>query len=119
VVAALQKILLIRIGDWETEQTALNPLAASLKAQLSLLLPPSEVDVEYIRTIDEFAAALRVHGGGGASITSRQASPWGYAVLIGHGRAGSHAGIRFGDTWYQPSTIARAIKDLGPEEGVR
>ncbi len=40
------KVLVFRIGGWETEHIALNPLAASLKTELSLLMPPSEVDVE-------------------------------------------------------------------------
>ena len=108
------KILIFRIGDWDTEQNTLNPLAASLKAQLSLLLPPNEVDVEYIRTLDEFAAALGVHGGGGKTITARQDSPWGYAVLVGHGRSGANAGIRFGTEWHGPEAVADAIRRLGP-----
>jgi hypothetical protein len=104
------KILIFRIGDWETEQPTLNPLAASLKSQLSLLLPPNEVDVEYIRTLDEMAEALRVHGGGGNPITARQNSPWGYAVFVGHGRAGPSPAMRFGSTWHGPSQVAEAIK---------
>jgi len=108
------KILLLRIGDWATEQTALNPLAQSLRAQMSLLLPPGEVDVEYIRTLDELAAALRVHGASKRLPDSRQAAPWGYAILIGHGRAGEEPALRFGDTWRSVDAITQAIKGLGP-----
>jgi hypothetical protein len=108
------KILIFRIGDWETERNTLNPLAASLKAQLSLLVPPNEVDVEYIRTMDELAGGLSVHGGGGKTITARQDSPWGYAILVGHGRAGAAPGIRFGDRWHSPQEIVTAITGLGP-----
>jgi hypothetical protein len=89
-------------------------LAASLKAQLSLLLPPSDVDVEYIRTLEELGGALRVHGGGLAPSGRRQASPWGYAVLVGHGRSGTSPGIRFGNSWHSPAEIARSIHGLGP-----
>jgi hypothetical protein len=108
------KILIFRIGDWETEQTMLNPLSSSLKAQLSLLLPPSDVDVEYIRTLEEMAGALRVHGGGLSPSGRRQAHPWGYAVLVGHGRGGASPAIRFGDSWHSPRKIASSIKGLGP-----
>jgi len=108
------KILIFRIGDWTTEQITLNPLAASLRAQLSLLLPPDEIDVEYIRTLDELAGALLVHGGGGKRITARQASPWGYAILVGHGRAGADAAIQFGDSWHTPDEIVKRIMGLGP-----
>jgi hypothetical protein len=108
------KALILRVGDWDTEQTTLNPLAASLKAQLSLLLPPSAVDVEYIRTLDELSGALRVHGGGLSPAGHRQAEPWGYAILVGHGRAGANPGIRFGTTWHSPQDMADAIKGLGP-----
>jgi hypothetical protein len=108
------KILIFRIGDWETEQLTLNPLASSLKAQLSLLLPPSDVDVEYIRTLDELGGALRVHGGGLTPSGRRQAHPWGYAVMVGHGRSGTSPGIRFGDSWHTPRKIAASIKGLGP-----
>jgi hypothetical protein len=108
------KILVFRIGDWDTEQRTLNPLADSLKTQLSLLVPPNAVDVEYIRTLDEFAGALAVHGGGGKRITARQDSPWGYAILVGHGRGDPEPGIRFATRWHGPSDIAEAIKGLGP-----
>jgi hypothetical protein len=108
------KILIFRIGDWETEQATLNPLAASLKGQLSLLLPPSDVDVEYIRTLEELAGALRVHGGGLSPSGKRQAHPWAYAVLVGHGRSGASPAIRFGDSWHSPRRIASSIKGLGP-----
>jgi hypothetical protein len=108
------KILIIRIGDWETEQVTLNPLAESLKAQLSLLLPPSGVDVEYIRTLDELRAALELHGGGLTSTGRRQSNPWGYAVLVGHGRAGTTPGIRFGHSWNGPDEIQQTIQGLGP-----
>ena len=105
------KILIIRIGDWDTEQPVLNPLAASLKAQLSLLLPPGDVDVEYIRTLEEMKAALRVHGGGpGTGVRA----PWGYAVLVGHGRSGNDPGINFGGNWVSPGQLSTAIAGLGP-----
>ena len=104
------KIVIIRVGDWETEQLTLNPLAASLKAQLSLLLPPGFVDVEYIRTLEELTGALRVHGGG----PSAARTPWGYVVLVGHGRTGTSPGINFGGDWHSPKKIAAAIKGLGP-----
>ena len=107
------KILILRIGDWDTEQLTLNPLASSLKAQLSLLLPPSDVDVEYIRTPDELRGALSVHGGGLAG-GRRRSSPWGYAVIVGHGRADSHPALRFGNDWHGPSAIANKITGLGP-----
>lgn len=105
------KILIVRIGDWTTEQLTLNPLADSLKSQLSLLLPPGYVDVEYIRTLDEIAGALRVHGGGARPSVR---APWGYAVLVGHGRSGNNPGINFAGNWHTPHEIAFAIKGLGP-----
>lgn len=108
------KVLIIRVGDWDTEQATLNPLAESLKAQLSLLLPPGNVDVEYIRTLDELSGALRVHGGGLGPTGQRQAEPWGYAILVGHGRSGPSAGIRFGTSWHSPDAMAAAVKGLGP-----
>ena len=107
-------ILIIRIGDWITEQGALNPLAESLKAQLSLLLPPNGVDVEYIRTLDELRSALALHGGGLTPTGRRQSSPWGYAVLVGHGRAGATPGILFGGSWHSPGEIQQTIQGLGP-----
>jgi hypothetical protein len=107
-------VLIFRIGDWNTEQLLLNPLADSLKAQISLLLPPNEVDVEYVRSLDEVASALRLHGGGQTRPVGRQASPWAYAVLVGHGRDGTSAGIRFGNTWVTPAALAAGVKGLGP-----
>jgi hypothetical protein len=113
------KVLLLRIGDWQTEQTSLNPLADSLKSQLSLLLPPGEVDVEYIRTLAELSSALQLHGNTGAAKLQRQASPWGYVVLVGHGRINDpqgmvNPGIKFGSEWHSPTEIADAMKTLGP-----
>jgi hypothetical protein len=108
------KILILRVGDWDTEQTTLNPLAASLRAQLSLLLPPGAVDTEYVRSIDEVGGALRVHGGGLDQAGHRQAEPWGYAILVGHGRTEPSPGVQFGYTWHSPEDIANAMDGLGP-----
>lgn len=68
--------LVLRLGDFETETTLLDPLAKSVLQYLRLLIPDDAVHSLHARTREEIAAFMRVAGDGISHL-----------ILIGHGRA--------------------------------
>lgn len=71
-------VLLVRIGDFQTEMSLLDPLAKSLLQYLRLLLPDDSVRLLELRSLAEFDQAWPQH-----------APAFSHVVLIGHGSQGS------------------------------
>lgn len=68
--------LVLRLGDFETETTLLDPLAKSVLQYLRLLIPDDAVVSLHARTREEIGEFLRLSGSGISHV-----------ILIGHGRA--------------------------------
>jgi hypothetical protein len=67
-------VLVVRIGDFQTEQNLLDPLAKSLLQYLRLLLPDDAVRLLELRSLAEFDRAW-----------PQNAPAFTHVVLIGHG----------------------------------
>jgi hypothetical protein len=66
-------VLIIKIGDLETETTLLDPLAATLSHFFRLLLPDDQLRSFSIRTADELY-----------DIYSRHSAPYTHIIIVGH-----------------------------------
>lgn len=71
-------ICLIRIGDFDTEATLLDPLAKSILQYLRLLIPDDQIRQFSVRTKEEFL-----------QIYEREAPGHSHFVIVGHGTADS------------------------------
>jgi len=71
-------LLIVRIGDYRTETTLLDPLAKSLLQFCRLLLPDDQLNIEAIRTKTELC-----------EIWNRHHKLSSHVVLIGHGSGSS------------------------------
>ena len=97
-------ILILCIGDMETERNLLDPLAKSILQFCRLLLKDGHVVSEKVRSLDELARTWRK---GQAAFT--------HVVLIGHG---SKDGLKFAmDEWVGADKIGESIRIRGaPKE---
>lgn len=70
--------LILRVGDWVSEATLLDPLAKSVLQYLRLLVPDDRVQLIHVRTRDEIGHALTTYG-----------STFSHVILVGHGSSTS------------------------------
>ena len=93
-------ILVLRIGDFETEQTLLDPLAKSVTQFCRLLLPDDQVRAVRVRSLDELQ-----------QLWQREQAAYSHVIWIGHG---SEAGINFGvGGWVDAETLGRTLRVYG------
>jgi hypothetical protein len=95
-------ILVLKIGDFESEDSLLNPLRESLRHYFSLLLSEGEVLYWDVRSLDELSRFWKTQNNHNA-IT--------HVILVGHGKSNS---IKFGDTW----KLSKEINDILNLDGV-
>lgn len=69
--------LVIRIGDWSSEATLLDPLAKSVLHNLRLLVPEERIRLVHVRTASEVEHAL-----------SHEGATRSYIIIVGHGSKG-------------------------------
>lgn len=89
------KVMIIQVGDFDTEYTLLEPLRKSVLQYFRLLLNDEEVISHSVRSLDELSI-----------IWKRGGMPISHVILIGHGRRN---GIKFGDTWVSPYELNDAM----------
>jgi len=70
-------ILILRIGDFDTEVTLLDPLAGSIHQYCRLLVPDDQLKSVYLRTWSELQFIIERHH-----------AAYSHWILIGHGGAG-------------------------------
>lgn len=93
-------IVIIRIGDFATEATLLDPLAKSTLQFCRLLLHDSVVSLQEFRSLAELRHWWPTHEGA-----------YSHVILVGHGR---ESGIRFGiDDWVDARTLSAALQVNG------
>jgi hypothetical protein len=87
---------LIRIGDFDTEITLLDPLAKSILQFCRLLMSDSYVQLHEVRTVDEFKYYW-----------TNYLSATRHVVLLGHGREDA---IKFGQTWISAEDLLSILQ---------
>jgi hypothetical protein len=92
-------VVIVRIGDYATEATLLDPLAKSLLQFCRLLLPDDMLLLREVRSLRELRR-----------FWSTDHPAHSHLVLIGHGR---EDGIRFGQDWQSPGELAAALRPVG------
>lgn len=89
-------VLIVRIGDFDTETTLLDPLKKSLLQYCRLLLPDDQVVLYEIRTRGELSV-----------FWTRDHAAFSHVVLVAHG---CRTAIRFGDgDWANPTDFAALL----------
>lgn len=89
-------LAVIRIGDFQTEATLLDPLTKSVLQYCRLLVTDSALLLVEVRSLRELASWWSTHQ-----------MAYSHLVLIGHGRA---SGIRFAvDGWVDPDQLATEL----------
>jgi hypothetical protein len=97
-------VAVVRVGDFDTEQTLLDPLAKSLLQFCRLLLPDDMVVIREVRS----RAELR-------RFWTNDHAVYSHLVLVGHGREDA---IRFGhEDWVSASNLATelAVDEVTPK----
>ena len=97
--------LVLRLGDFETEMTLLDPLAKSVLQYLRLLIPDDAVLSLHARTRDEIGEFLKLSGSGVSHI-----------ILVGHGRA--DALKMFNGGWLAARDFANLLGAYGARKTV-
>lgn len=93
-------ILVLSIGDFETEHTLLDPLAKSVTQFCRLLLPDDQVRAVRVRSLDELQ-----------QLWQREQAAYSHVIWIGHG---SETGINFGvGGWVDAETLGRTLRVYG------
>lgn len=93
-------ILVVNIGDFETEHTLLDPLAKSVTQFCRLLLPDEYLRAVRIRSLDE------LH-----EFWQREQAAYSHVIWIGHG---SETGIKFGvGGWVDAEILGRTLRVYG------
>lgn len=94
-------VLILRVGDFETETTLLEPLAKSVLQYFRLLLPDDMVLCHRLRSIQELTYYWqKLHGG------------YSHVVLIGHGRQDA---VCFGsDGWINAADLLAVLGSGNP-----
>jgi hypothetical protein len=97
-------IMILRIGDFDTEYTLLDPLAKSLLQYFRLLVPDDMVILKELRTLDELCTIL-----------AKDHAAYSHLILIGHGSASS---LRFGRNEVDASAFGDALESSGCKDKV-
>lgn len=98
-------ILILTIGDLETETGLLDPLAKSVLQYCRLLVPDDYLRAYKIRSLAELK-----------SIWHKEQAAYSHVVLVGHG---SPEAIKFGvDGWVKPETLVADLKVRGAPKKV-
>jgi hypothetical protein len=93
-------ILVLSIGDFETEATLLDPLAKSVTQFCRLLVPDDQVRAVQVRSIDELKA-----------LWQREQAVCSHVIWIAHG---SETGLRFGvGGWIGANTLVDVLRVRG------
>ena len=98
------KIMIIRIGDFDTEYTLLDPLQKSILHYFRLLLSDEEIINHSVRSLTELSRIWIIEH---KSIS--------HVVFIGHGRKN---GIKFGDDWVSPVELSNilTVDEVSPKQ---
>lgn len=97
-------VLIVRIGDYLTERTLLDPLAKSLLQFCRLMLPDDMVTIREVRSRTELG-----------QFWATDHATYSHLVLIGHGRQDA---LLFGhDDWATAPTLAQTLRrsDVTPK----
>ena len=98
-------LLVVRIGDFATEETLLDPLGKSVLQFLRLLLPDDSVVIREVRSIEELSR-----------FWANDHAAHSHMLLIGHGRKD---GIRFGvEDWIGADRLVEVLGGPNPEPKV-
>lgn len=93
-------ILVINIGDFETEHILLDPLAKSVAQFCRLLVPDDQIRQIRVRSLAELKKAWR-----------KEQAAYSHVIWIGHG---SVDGIKFAvDGWVSPDTLSTELRVHG------
>lgn len=74
VYAALLSVCIIRIGDFLTESSLLDPITKSVRHFLRLLIPDDQVSLHYVRSLTEFL-----------DVFDRTSAAFTHYIIVGHG----------------------------------
>lgn len=92
---------ILRIGDYDTEYTLLDPLAKSILQFLRLLMPDDGVLLREVRSRPELEYYWQ-----------REHGAYSHVILIGHGRKDA---VRFGeDDWVNADDLAKILSAPNP-----
>jgi hypothetical protein len=89
------KVLIIKIGDFDTEDTLLDPLQKSVSFYFKLLLSDEELVFRSVRTTEELSI-----------IWAKEHSVISYVIIIGHGK---ESAIKFGDKWVESNDVGKIL----------
>lgn len=93
-------ILVLNIGDFESEQILLDPLAKSVTQFCKLLVPDDQIRSVRIRSKEELLKFWR-----------REQAVYSHVIWVGHGRP---SGLKFGvDGWVTPDELATTLRVHG------
>lgn len=93
-------ILVLNIGDFETEHTLLDPLAKSIAQFCRLLVPDDQIRSVRIRSLQELK-----------KFWHKEQKAYSHVIWIGHG---SKTGIKFAvDDWKNAETLSQELKVHG------
>jgi hypothetical protein len=98
--------LVLRVGDFASEHTLLDPLARSIVDFLRLLVPDSDLRAVSLRTVSELEEHWRVHHGGTSHV-----------IIIGHGSESSLAFV--GDGPVAGGVLAGRLQGVAPDASAK
>lgn len=98
------KVIIIKIGDFDTEDTLLDPLQKSVSFYFKLLLSDDELVFRSVRTTEELSI-----------IWQKEHSVISHVIIIGHGKENA---IKFGDKWIESIDIGKilSLNDVSPKQ---
>lgn len=103
VHSASLSVCIIRVGDFQTESSLLDPITKSVRHFLRLLIPDDQVSLHYVRTEAEFL-----------DVFHRTSSVFTHYVFVGHGVAAGDLIFSLGQRSSAAALVA-AMKQLTTE----
>lgn len=93
-------ILVLSVGDFESESTLLDPLAKSVTQFCRLLVPDDQIRAVRVRSVEELKR-----------LWAREQAAYSHVVLIGHG---SNTSLRFGvEGWIHAENLVKHLRMRG------